>query len=342
MRAMLLDRLYPDGLPAAPLHLVDWPLPEPGPGEVRVRVQACAVCHTELDEIEGRLPPPRLPLIPGHQVVGVVDALGSGVSRPACGTAVGVAWIHQACGHCRYCRAGDDNLCPQFQATGLDRHGGYAEYLTVPAGFAFPLPAGLDPVATAPLLCGGAIGYRALRQCRLQDGEPLGLMGFGASNHLVLLLARHLYPQSPVWVFARDPGERRFALDLGAAWSGDIAAAAPLPPVAVIDTTPAWQPVRAALRALTPGGRLVVNAIRKEDGDRACLAELDYAEELWREKSLQSVANVASRDVREFLQLAADARLRPTLTTWPLAAANDVLNRLRRGGLRGSQVLLPD
>ncbi len=323
----------------APLQRVDLPDPTPGPGEVLLRVAACGVCHTELDEIEGRTPPPVLPMILGHQVVGRVAALGPDASRFAAGDRVGVAWIFSACGQCPACLAGDENLCPHFRATGRDAPGGYAELMAVPEAFAYPIPDVFSDVEAAPLLCAGAIGYRSLCLANLRDGQPLGLTGFGGSGHLVLLLARHLYPRSPVCVFARNPDERVFALELGAAWAGDTADTPPQPLNAIIDTTPAWKPVVEALAVLAPGGRLVINAIRKEEGDKPELLRLDYPRHLWLEKEIKSVANVARRDVTEFLALAAQIPIRPEVEVYPFEAANEALLDLKSKRVRGAKVL---
>lgn len=339
MKAQVLTHLASLRDNPAPLQLVDLPDPAPGPGEILLRVAACGVCHTDLDEIEGRTPPPALPMILGHQVVGRVAALGPGAGRFAVGDRVGVAWIFSACGACPACLAGDENLCPQFRATGRDAPGGYAELMAVPEGFAYPIPDAFSDVEAAPLLCAGAIGYRSLRLANLHDGQPLGLTGFGGSGHLVLMLAQHLYPQSPVYVFARSPEERAFALELGAAWAGDTADAPPHPPAAIIDTTPVWKPVVEALRALAPGGRLVINAIRKEEGDKAELLRLDYPRHLWLEKEIKSVANVARRDVIEFLALAAQIPIRPEVEVFPLEAANQALFELKTRRVRGAKVL---
>lgn len=340
MRAMLLHETCDLTRHAAPLSPADLPVPEPASGEVRIKVSCCAVCHTELDEIEGRTPPPRYPVVPGHQVVGVVDALGENVKRHRPGERVGVGWIFSACGRCEYCLAGNENLCPDFQATGRDHHGGYAEYLCVPEAFAIPLPAGLDDEKAAPLFCAGAIGYRSLALSGIEDGERLGLTGFGASGHLVLKMVRHRFPNTDVYVFARDAAARAFALELGAVWSGETEARSPLKLNAIIDTTPAWSPIVSALRQLAPGGRLVVNAIRKEDRDLEALLELDYAEHLWLEKEIKSVANVTRRDIIEFLELAVAMGIDPEIECYPLESANQALVELKRGGVRGARVLV--
>jgi propanol-preferring alcohol dehydrogenase len=336
---MILECLAPVTADAEPLRQVARPDPVPGPGQVLVAVAACGVCHTELDEIEGRTPPPRLPIVPGHQVTGRVVAAGPDTSLVAVGQRVGVGWIAAACGTCDACRRGDDNLCPGFRATGRDVDGGYAELMVVDERYAHPLPDALDDVRAAPLLCAGAIGYRSLRLSGLGDGQRLGLTGFGGSGHLVLQMTRHLFPRAEVFVFARDEAARTFARELGAAWAGATTDAPPAPLHAIIDTTPAWLPVVEALRRLAPGGRLVINAIRKEDTDRGVLNELDYATHLWDEKEIKSVANVARRDIAEFLDLAVAADLRPEVEVFGLAEANRALVELKTRPVRGAKVL---
>ncbi|MBY6204958.1 alcohol dehydrogenase catalytic domain-containing protein [Halomonas denitrificans] len=340
MRAMRLERIARIDRASNPLSAVEVEAPLPGPGELRLRVTACAVCHTELDQIEGRVDTP-VPRIPGHQVVGTVDALGPGTDGDLAYRRVGVGWIASACGTCRWCERGEENLCPMFQGTGRDRDGGYAEYMTVRAAFAVPIPDGLDDAQAAPMLCAGAIGYRSLQLAGVQNGQTLGLTGFGASNHLVLALAGALLPDSPVMVFARNPDQREQAIELGAAWAGDTHDEPPDAPDAIIDTTPVWGTVLAALSRLAPGGRLVVNAIAKETGDRDRLAGLDYPSQLWREKEIKSVANVTRADLREFLAAASEHGLRPEITELPLEQANDALKRIRFGAVRGAFVLRP-
>jgi len=340
MKAMVIERIGEMVSGTEPLRPVDLPRPEPGPHEILVRVTACGVCHTELDEIEGRTPPPGLPVVPGHQVVGRVAAAGNSAGRFSQGDRVGVAWIFSACGRCGHCAAGLENLCPDFMATGRDAHGGYAEYMTVHQDFAYPIPDALDDTAAAPLLCAGAIGYRSLALAGLANGQRLGLTGFGASAHLVLKMVQKVCPDSRVYVFARSPGERRFALDLGAVWAGDTTDAPPDPLHSIIDTTPAWTPVMAALKCLAPGGRLVINAIRKETVDRVALMDLDYAEHLWMEKEIKSVANVTRQDVRAFLDLAARIPIIPEVETYDLRDANKALTDLKQRRIRGAKVLV--
>ncbi len=339
MKAMLLNTIASLAENPTPLDQGDLPVPEPGEGEVLIRVSVCGVCHTELDEIEGRTPPPQLPVVPGHQVVGTVERVGAGVEGVGVGDRVGVAWIFSSCGECEYCRSDRENLCPEFRATGRDAHGGYAEYMTAPADFVHPIPAALSDAEAAPLLCAGAIGYRSLRLTGLRDGQRLGLTGFGASGHLVLKMVRHKFPNTPVYVFSRNPAEQEFARSLGAVWAGGIEDTAPEPLHAIIDTTPVWKPIVEALRNLAPGGRLVVNAIRKESVDQDYLLRLDYPTHLWMEKEIKSVANVTRQDVREFLALAAEANLRPEYQEYPLKEANRALVELRRGRIRGAKVL---
>jgi propanol-preferring alcohol dehydrogenase len=340
MKAMQLERIENLTLSSQPLRLVELPEPQVAAGDVLIRVNACGVCHTELDEIEGRTPPPLLPMILGHQVVGTVAGKGSSVTLLDIGDRIGVAWIYSACGYCEYCQSERENLCPSFQATGRDRPGGYAEYMTAPANFVYRLPAALSDVQAAPLLCAGAIGYRSLRLTNLVNGRPIGLTGFGASAHLVLQMIRHRYPDCEVFVFARSERERQFALELGAVWSGETCEIAPRRLSAIIDTTPAWTPVVAALRNLAPGGSLVINAIRKENSDRQVLAEIDYPEQLWLEKEIKSVANVTRKDVAEALAIAAGLRLEPRVQTYDLFQANQALVDLKTKPVTGAKVLV--
>jgi propanol-preferring alcohol dehydrogenase len=246
---------------SSPLELVDIAKPEPEIGEVLVEISVFGVCHTELDEIEGRTPPPVLPVVPGHEIVGNIVELGPGCRERLVGERVGIGWIHSSTGD------DDENLSDEFKATGRDADGGYAEFVVVPEAYAFPLPAEFGDAEAAPLLCAGGVGYRSLRLANIENGQALGLTGFGGSGHLVLQMARHLYPDAKLYVFARSAAERQFALELGADWAGDTEESPPSAPHAIIDTTPAWRPVLAALAGLRPGGRLVIDAIRKESGD---------------------------------------------------------------------------
>ena len=339
MRAIILSKICRLSEEPNPLQLVELPDPRPGPADILIRVTVCGVCHTELDEIEGRTPPSRFPMVLGHQVAGRVVARGESVERFREGDRVGVAWIYRACGHCVYCQSGNENLCPQFLATGRDAHGGYAEMMVVPADFAYIVPQQLEDAEAAPLLCAGAIGYRSFRLTGLQGTGRLGLMGFGASGHLVLKFVLAHWPGIEVYVFSRNPAEREFARELGAIWAGEIAESPPVLLDAIIDTTPVWRPVVESLRHLRPGGRLVINAIRKEDADKQALLDLHYPEHLWMEKEIKSVANVSRRDVQEFLELAASAGIRPQVREYPLDQANQALQDLKSGRTPGAKVL---
>jgi propanol-preferring alcohol dehydrogenase len=340
MLAQQITHIAPIYPSSAPLQLAEVPIPEPGPGEILLQVRACGVCHTELDEVEGRTPPDHLPRIPGHQVIGSVVKAGPGALRYAPGERLGVAWIYSACGKCAACLRGDENLCPDFKAAGRDADGGYAQFMVVHQDFAIPIPPAISDTAAAPLLCAGAVGYRALRLAGMADGLHLGFAGFGASAHLVLQLAQALYPQARFSVFSRSPQECSFALQLGAHWAGSFAGSPPALLDRVIDTTPAWQSTLTSLEHLAPGGRLVINAIRKEDGDRALLSGLDYASQLWQEKEIKTVANVTRADVREFLELAAAIPIQPEVQAYPLADANTALLELKARQIRGAKVLV--
>ncbi|MFZ0243797.1 MAG: zinc-dependent alcohol dehydrogenase family protein [Desulfobacterales bacterium] len=336
---MVLQRICNLAQDKTPLVPVEMAPPVPGARELLVKVSACGVCHTELDEIEGRTPPPAFPVVPGHQVVGRVIQNGPGAGRFRVGDRVGIAWINAACGRCRHCRAGEENLCEAFLATGRDVHGGYAEFTTVGQDFAHRIPETFTDGEAAPLLCAGAVGWRSLRLTGLENGQNLGLTGFGASAHLVLKTVRHKYPDAQVFVFARSPREQAFALELGAVWAGGSRETAPEKLHCIIDTTPAWKPVVAALDNLAAGGRLVINAIRKEEADKDALLALDYPRHLWMEKEIKSVANVARRDVREFLQAAAEIPLKPEVQEYRLEDANTALVELKEGRIRGAKVL---
>ncbi|UCH94761.1 MAG: zinc-dependent alcohol dehydrogenase family protein [Candidatus Aminicenantes bacterium] len=339
MKAMVLKNIYDLTVNKTPLELVEMPMPVPAVREILVNVSTCGVCHTELDEIEGRTPPPRFPIILGHQVVGRVEKPGSGAKNFRIGDRVGIAWIYSACGTCNFCRQGNENLCHDFKATGRDAHGGYAQYMRVPEDFAYLIPGEFSDSQAAPLLCAGAIGYRSLSLTNLNDGENLGLTGFGASAHLVLKLARHIFPNSKIFVFARSEKERAFAKELGATWAGDTIEPSPEKLNSIIDTTPVWKPVLEAMKNLERGGRLVINAIRKESIDREYLLNLDYPTHLWLEKEIKSVANVARSDVSEFLHLAAEIPIKAEVQEYALEEANQALMEIKEKKIRGAKVL---
>jgi propanol-preferring alcohol dehydrogenase len=339
MKAMVLKKTCNITENRRPLELATMPDPVPGEKELLIKVSACAVCHTELDEIEGRTPPSRLPIVPGHQVVGVVEKKGTGTHRFTIGDRVGIAWIYSACGDCHFCREGNENLCIDFKGTGRDADGGYAQYMSVAEDFAHAIPDTFSDAEAAPLLCAGAVGYRSLKLTGIKDGENLGLTGFGASGHMVITLARYQYPHTKVFVFARSTGEQAFARELGAVWAGGTEEPSPEKLNCIIDTTPVWKPVVEALKNLKSGGRLVINAIRKEDADRKCLLEIDYATHLWMEKEIKSVANVTRGDVNDFLKLASAIPLKPEVQEFPFEEANTALLELKERKIRGAKVL---
>jgi len=329
MKAMQLHRQAP--IAESPLLLADVPLPEPGPGEVRLKIRACGVCHTDLHIVEGDLPLVRTPTIPGHQIVGVVDARGEGATRHQIGDRLGVPWLNHTCGTCRYCRAGKENLCPNIRFTGLHADGGFAEYIIVHQDFAYPLPDAFRDEEAAPLLCAGVVGYRALRRSEVQPGQRLGLYGFGASAHLIIQIARHW--NCEVFVFTRSQHHRRLARSLGAAWVGG----AEDDPGARMDSSiifaPAGELVPAALRVLDWGGTLALGGIHMSD-----IPSMPY-HLLWHERTIRSVANSTRQDVLDFLRVAAEVPVRTEIEIFPLEAANEVLQRLKQSQIHGAAVL---
>jgi propanol-preferring alcohol dehydrogenase len=325
---------------AEPLELVDLPVPEPKPKEILIKVSACGVCRTELDQIEGRISPPKLPVIPGHQPVGIVEVLGEGATKFKIGDRVGAAWIYSSCGKCQFCLRGEENLCPQFKATGCDADGGYAEYMVISEDFAYKIPQSFTDLSrAAPLMCSGVVGYRSLKLSGMADGKTLGLYGFGGAHHLVIQMVNFKFPHSKKFVLSRNPVERELAKKLGADWTGEIEDDTPEKLDCAIDTTPVWKTMVKALENLERGGRLVVNLIRKEEIDKEFLLKLDYAEHLWWEKEIKSVANVTRKDAEEFLPLAAQAQITPEVQEFKLEDANKALVELRSGKIRGSKVL---
>jgi len=340
MKAWIIDRANDLSFEDAPLKLVDLPVPVPEDGQLLLRIKTCGICHTEIDEIEGRTPPHVYPMVPGHQVVGTV-VKHKGVRQDIhTGDRVGVAWIYAACGKCDFCMSGQENLCPDFRATGRDVPGGYAEYMVVGERFVYKIPDIFSDAEAAPLLCAGAIGYRSLSLCCMQNVKMLGLTGFGASAHLVLKLVQYQYPSALVYVFARNKTERDFALQLGCTWAGDTTERPPDLLDCIIDTTPVWITVVEALACLKPGGRLVINAIRKEEADKDNLMKLDYPTHLWMEKEVKSVANVTRRDVEEFIRLAAAMPFKPEVEEYPFESANQAIMDIRNRRIRGAKVLI--
>lgn len=329
MQALQLQKQRP--VEERPLKLVETEIPQPGPGQVRLRVSVCGVCHTDLHTVEGDLALPRTPITPGHQVVGTVDAVGEGATRFEKGDRAGVAWLYESCGACEFCLSGQENLCPHARFTGLHADGGYAQYMVVSEDFAYPLPPAFSDAEAAPLLCAGIIGYRSLRLSNVQSGQRLGLYGFGASAHLAIQVARHW--DCEVYVFTRSEEHRQLARELGAVWTG---AAEESPGVALhgsVTFAPAGWIVPLALGHLRPGGTLAVNAIHMSP-----IPEMDY-QLLYGERVLRSVTNFTRQDANEFLQLAGEIPIKSEVELFPLVEANDVLIRLKVSEIRGAAAL---
>jgi propanol-preferring alcohol dehydrogenase len=330
MIAMALKEHLP--IEKEPLKMVELPDPIPGPQDILVRVSVCGVCHTELDEIEGRIQP-GLPIVLGHEIVGRVEGLGSETRRFHLGDRVGIAWINSACGKCYFCQQGNENLCLEFKATGCHANGGYGQYTVVPEEFAYPIPKRFSDSEAAPLLCAGAIGYRDLRLSDIKKGQTLGLFGFGASAHIVIQVA--IYWGCEVYVFTRSEEHRTLAQKLGAAWTGGLEDEPPKRLNSAIDFTPVGETVSHALKVLEKGGRLVLAVIRK----RNSIPPLDYVKHLWDEKELKSVANITRKDLQDFLPLAAEIPILPEVEEFRLEEANRVLMLLKQGKIQGAGVL---
>ena len=333
MKAMILERIT--AVDERPLHLVDLPDPEPGAGEIRVRVSACGVCRTDMHVIEGDLPQHTLPIVPGHQVVGRVDALGSGVSGFAPGDRVGVAWLRGTCGSCEYCLRGAENLCPDSRYTGYHANGGYAELAVVPEGFAYPIPDGFDDLQAAPLLCAGIIGYRALQRAEVPPGGRLALYGFGSSASVVIQIALHRGYE--VHVVSRGDSHRQLAREMGALWVGAPGEAPPVEVDSAIIFAPAGDIVPDALASVRKGGTVAMAGIYMTP-----VPELDYEAHLFHEKNLRSVEANTREDGRGLLREAAEVPVRARVTTFPLREANEALIRLQNDDIDGSAVLVVD
>lgn len=339
MKAWILDNFYDLKIDCNPLKLIELKTPELGHNEILIKVHACGICHTEIDEIEGRVTPSFLPIIPGHQIAGEVVDIGKDVTRFKVGQKVGAGWIYSSCGKCELCSKGMENLCEDFKATGKDAHGGYAEYFKISEDFAFTIPEKFTYEEVAPLFCAGAIGYRALMLTQSQNGQCIGVVGFGASGHLILKMIKHLYPDSKVFVFARDEEHRKFALELGAYWAGDIGEEPPEKLHSAIDTTPVWKTPLSVLRFLKPAGRLIINAIRKEEVDKSELLKVDYSRDLWLEKEIKTVANVTRKDIANFLKIASEMELKPEIEVYPFDEANRALMDIKNRKIKGAKVL---
>lgn len=329
MHAMVLRE--PKPAEEMPLAETDLPLPKPGPGQVRLKVRACGVCHTDLHLVEGEINLPKLPVVPGHQIVGQVDSLGESVTDMVLGERLGVPWLYSTCGVCDYCQRGLENLCDRARFTGQHVDGGFAEYMVVPASFAYRIPAGFADDQAAPLLCAGIIGYRSLRLSDIRPGRRLGLYGFGASAHVTLQIARHMGCE--VYVFTRSRGHQRHALELGAAWVGQAQDTPPLELDSAITFAPAGWLVPEALRVLRKGGTLALNAIHMSP-----IPELPY-DLFYGERTVRSVANSTRKDAAELLRLAAEIPIHTDVELYSLSEANVVLQRLKHSEIRGAAVL---
>ncbi|MHC4147314.1 MAG: zinc-dependent alcohol dehydrogenase family protein [Planctomycetota bacterium] len=333
MRAMILEGQSP--IEAKPLRLADLPTPAPNDNQILVKVSVCGACHTDLDEVEGRLKPTKSPIVPGHQVVGKVMDKGKAVTKFNIGDRVGITWLFSSCGECEFCRAGSENLCGQAKWTGKDADGGYAEFTVIGEDFAYPIPGRFSDSQAAPLLCAGVIGYRTLRLADITDGQKIGLFGFGASAHIVIQIIKYKFPNSSVFVFTKTAQHAELAKTLGAVWTGFSGDQPPEKLNKIMDFTPVGECIRDALGALERGGRLIINAIRKETP----VPPLDYAKYLWLEKEIKSVANVTRQDAEEFLPLAARIPVIPTIEEFTLEQANEVLFSIKHSKLRAAAVL---
>jgi len=333
MKGMAVVGLGP--VPENRLEMIELDRPRLKSGQILLKVLACGLCHTELDQIEGRLAPPHLPIVPGHQIVGEVVERAADADRFRPGSRVGVTWLYWSCRRCEYCRTGRENLCDGAQWTGHDVNGGYAEYAAVYEDFACPIPDRFSDAAAAPLLCAGVIGYRALRLTGAADGEIIGLFGFGASAHVVIQIIRYSYPACKVFVFTRSQAHRALAMRLGADWAGEPGQTPPALLNKAIDFTPVGESVRYALGNSAKGARVVINAIRKTTP----IPQMDYARYLWGERQVRSVANVTRRDVEEFLPLAGEIPIVPQVEVYDLSDANKALLRLKEGKVDGAAVL---
>jgi propanol-preferring alcohol dehydrogenase len=333
MKAVVLNKT--SLIEEKPLELTDLPRPTVADDQILVKVLVCGACHTDLDEVEGRLKPAKLPIVPGHQIVGRVADKGKAVTKFNIEDRVGITWLYSACGKCNFCQRGNENLCGEARWTGKDVNGGYAEYMVISEDFAYFLPERFSDSEAAPLLCAGVIGYRTLRLAEVTDGEIIGLFGFGACAHIVIQIIKYKFPNSPVFVFTKTAEHAKLAESLGAAWTGRSGDQPPAKLNKAMDFTPVGECVRDALAVLDRGGRLVINAIRKETP----VPPLDYARYLWLEREIKSVANVTRADAEEFLPLAAQIPIVPTIEEFPLAQANEVLIKLKHSKLRAAAVL---
>lgn len=330
MKAMILKKFAP--IDNKPLKLANIPIPEPGPDDILIRINICGVCHTDLHTVEGELPEAKLPIIPGHQVVGRVEKRGENANRFKKGDRVGVAWLYSSCGSCGYCRGGNENLCENARFTGYSANGGYAEYMVIPEKFAYSIPEIFSDEEASPLLCAGIIGYRALRLSEIKPGQRLGLLGFGASAHVAIQVAVHWGCE--VYVFSRAEEHRALARKLGAIWTGTSRDNPPVKMNSIVNFTPAGSTVIDGMRILDKGGTQALAGIYMTP-----IPEMDYMKYLYHERTLRSVANATRQDGEELLKAAAEIPIRTTIQVFPLEDANKALQLLKASKIEGAAVL---
>jgi propanol-preferring alcohol dehydrogenase len=333
LKAIVLEKHAP--VETKPLKFTELPNPRPQRNQILVKIKCCGLCHTDIDEIEGRLKPPKLPVILGHQIVGTVEKLGANAKKFKIGQRLGITWLNSCCDNCFFCKSGRENLCQNAKWTGLDVNGGYAEYTVIDENFAYPIPDTFSDTQAAPLLCAGLIGYRAVKLLEPQDSWKIGLFGFGASAHIVIQILKYKFPDSKVLVFTRSKEHQEHAISLGADWVGNIEDKSSEKLDGAIDFTPSGKIVPVIMQKLDRGGKLIINAIRKTE----TIDGLEYAEHLWYEKSIQSVANVTRSNANEFLPLAAQIPIRPTVEEFAFDKANDALILSKQSKLKAAVCL---
>lgn len=336
MKAMLFEKI------GNPLRLVEVEKPEPKDEQILIKVFACGVCRTELDQIEGRIIPPKLPVVLGHQPVGIVEKVGVACKNFKVGDIAGATWLYSSCGICEFCESGRENLCENFKATGCHENGGYAQYFVISEKYAVKLPLFYkDKLAeAAPLLCGGVVGYRSIRLANIKNGENIAIWGFGSANHQVFQVIKYLYPSSKISVHTRNKDEQKLAKKLGADFVYSLDEKPENKVNKAIYTIPVWPAFINALENLDKGGKLVVNLIRMQENDKEILLNLNYERHLWMEKQIQTVANVTIHDAIEFLEIAAEIPIKPNIEYYKLEDANKALSDLKEGKIKGSKVLI--
>ncbi len=335
MKAMLFEKV------GQPLKLTEVETPEVKDDEILIKVIACGVCRTELDQIEGRIKPPKLPVILGHQPVGIVEKIGKNVTKFKQNYLAGATWIYSSCGRCKFCKNGNENLCEDFKATGCHENGGYAEYFVISEKYAVKIPETFkDITKVAPLLCGGIVGYRSIRLAEITNGEDIAIWGFGSSNHQVFQVLKYLYPDSKISIHTRNKDEQILAKKLGAEFVFDLDQTPEFKADKAIFTIPVWQYLLKALENLNGGGKIVINLIRMQEENKETLLNLSYQNHLWMEKQIKTVANVTISDAQQFINLAAKIPIIPEVQFYKLEQANMALQDLKEGRIKGSKVLL--